>query len=89
MTPQCNLPQGFTAQAALKIETDSPSVARGLEELFEMADGDRAQMGYPRRGPGRQSIQLDRNRPRDECRLPMDARRRPQAGMHGGLLNDE
>ena len=34
MTPECNLPEGFAANAALRIETNPDSIARGLAELF-------------------------------------------------------
>lgn len=53
MTPECNIPEGFSADAALKITHGStaagteadPSFATGLRRLFEMDDSDRAQMG--------------------------------------------
>ena len=34
MTPQCNLPEGFTANAAIRIEPSAESIAQGLEDLF-------------------------------------------------------
>ncbi len=34
MTPQCNLPEGFAADAAIRIEPRAESIARGLQELF-------------------------------------------------------
>jgi poly(glycerol-phosphate) alpha-glucosyltransferase len=34
MTPQCNLPEGFTANAAIRIEPSTESIGRGLEDLF-------------------------------------------------------
>jgi poly(glycerol-phosphate) alpha-glucosyltransferase len=34
MTPQCNLPEGFATGAAVRIEPNPESIARGLEELF-------------------------------------------------------
>jgi len=37
MTPACNLPDGFTAQAALRIEASAESIAAGLQKLFEMS----------------------------------------------------
>lgn len=48
MTPACNLPLGFSASAALPIETDPASIAEGLRTLFSMSDADRTLMG--RRG---------------------------------------
>lgn len=45
MTPECNLPEGFAADAALKIGTDTDSVARGLVTLFSMSDDDLRQTG--------------------------------------------
>ena len=34
MTPECNLPEGFVANAAIRIETNIESIARGLDDLF-------------------------------------------------------
>jgi len=45
MTPECNLPEGLQAQAALKIETSESSIATGLQHLFAMSDADRTAMG--------------------------------------------
>jgi poly(glycerol-phosphate) alpha-glucosyltransferase len=45
MTPECNLPEGFAAEAALGVEPRMASLARGLVELFEMSAGQRAAMG--------------------------------------------
>lgn len=49
MTPECNLPEGFAANAALRIETNPESIARGLHELFEAA-----------RAPAISPLRLDR-----------------------------
>ena len=38
MTPACNLPEGFTANAALRIETNPESIAAGLKEMCRLAD---------------------------------------------------
>ena len=35
MTPECNLPEGFTTNAAIRIETDVESIVHGLEQLFQ------------------------------------------------------
>jgi glycosyltransferase involved in cell wall biosynthesis len=45
MTPECNLPEGFSAEAALRIGTSADEIAAGLNRLFEMSDDDRAAMG--------------------------------------------
>jgi poly(glycerol-phosphate) alpha-glucosyltransferase len=45
MTPQCNLPEGFQANAALFIEPDAQSIAHGLEQLWAMSDADRRLLG--------------------------------------------
>ena len=34
MTPECNLPEGFMANAAIRIEASAESIAEGLQELF-------------------------------------------------------
>ncbi len=45
MTPECNLPEGFEANAALRIGTTPEEIAAGLKVLREMSDDDRSQMG--------------------------------------------
>jgi glycosyltransferase involved in cell wall biosynthesis len=45
MTPECNLPEGFAAEAALPIGTTPESIAPGLQELFGMSGSDRIAMG--------------------------------------------
>ena len=45
MTPECNLPEGFDADAAIRIETGVESIAEGLETLFSMNDADLRTMG--------------------------------------------
>lgn len=45
MTPACNLPEGFSANAAFSIEPESESIAQGLRELFAMPAQDLAAMG--------------------------------------------
>ena len=45
MTPQCNLPEGFKAGAALKIEANRSSIANGLCDLMSMSDHDLSVMG--------------------------------------------
>jgi poly(glycerol-phosphate) alpha-glucosyltransferase len=45
MTAECNLPEGFDANAALRIGSSSSEIAAGLKQLIEMSDDDRAAMG--------------------------------------------
>jgi poly(glycerol-phosphate) alpha-glucosyltransferase len=45
MTPPCNLPEGFAAGAALRMEPTTESVTAGLNEFLRMSAGDRAGMG--------------------------------------------
>jgi len=45
MTPECNVPEGFAAGAALQIGTSSEEIAAGLKQLLEMTDDDRRAMG--------------------------------------------
>jgi poly(glycerol-phosphate) alpha-glucosyltransferase len=48
MTTACNLPEGFSARAAVPIGTSAAGIAAGLITLIEMSDSDRSAMG--RRG---------------------------------------
>lgn len=45
MTPECNLPQGFAANAALRIEATVDGIVRGLRELFAMSADQRENIG--------------------------------------------
>ena len=45
MTPECNLPEGFAAGAALQIGTSPEEIDAGLKQLLEMTDDDRRAMG--------------------------------------------
>lgn len=45
MTPQCNLPEGFAARAAVRVETNPSSIAAGLEKLFKMSERELGEMG--------------------------------------------
>jgi len=45
MTPECNLPEGFQAGAAVRVEPEPESIARGLTELIGMRDAGRRAMG--------------------------------------------
>jgi glycosyltransferase involved in cell wall biosynthesis len=45
MTPQCNLPEGFAAQAALSIDPNPNSIAKGIRRIAEMPTEELAAMG--------------------------------------------
>ena len=45
MTQECNLPEGFAADAALSLGPGPASITPGLAELMEMSTSDRASMG--------------------------------------------
>jgi poly(glycerol-phosphate) alpha-glucosyltransferase len=45
MTPQCNLPEGFAAGAAIQIEPEARSIEAGLRELFQASDLELQAMG--------------------------------------------
>jgi poly(glycerol-phosphate) alpha-glucosyltransferase len=45
ITPECNLPEGFAADAAIRIDTGTESIAQGLNSLFSMSTSDLHAMG--------------------------------------------
>src|SRR5262249_25666235 len=45
MTAECNLPEGFSAEAALRIGPSPGEIADGVRQLVEMSDDDRIAMG--------------------------------------------
>ncbi|MFT5701689.1 MAG: glycosyltransferase involved in cell wall biosynthesis [Desulforhopalus sp.] len=45
MSPQCNIPEGFAAEAAISIKPNPDNIAAGLLSLFSMNDEDRIKMG--------------------------------------------
>jgi glycosyltransferase involved in cell wall biosynthesis len=45
MTPECNLPEGFEAKAAIQTKTSGNEIARSLGKLWEMSDAERTAMG--------------------------------------------
>jgi glycosyltransferase involved in cell wall biosynthesis len=45
MTPECNLPEGFEANAALRIGKAPEEIVAGLKVLREMSDDNRSEMG--------------------------------------------
>ncbi len=53
MTPECNLPEGFAAQAALRIDTTTEGIAEGLRTLYSASDLELAHIG----DRGRQLVQ--------------------------------
>ena len=44
ITPECNLPEGYTAGAAIPIATNAQAIAEGLRRLFAMSDEERLKM---------------------------------------------
>jgi poly(glycerol-phosphate) alpha-glucosyltransferase len=45
MTPECNLPEGFAAEAAVRIQPETESIVSGLNLLFDTPDAQRARWG--------------------------------------------
>ena len=45
ITPECNLPQGFSACAAIRIETSVESIAAGIRELLTITPRQREEIG--------------------------------------------
>lgn len=45
MTPQCNIPEGFRAHAAVKILPKVSSIAQGLDTFFSMSDSEQSSLG--------------------------------------------
>lgn len=45
MTPECNLPEGFAANAAFKISTDVPGLARGLADFLSSPAATLSELG--------------------------------------------
>jgi poly(glycerol-phosphate) alpha-glucosyltransferase len=45
MTPECNLPEGFAANAAIRIEPNVESIAQGLEQLLRSPSSDLCSLG--------------------------------------------
>ncbi len=57
MTDACNLPEGFAAGAALRIEPDPAPMAEALRSLIAMSDADRQAMGTHARALVRERFQ--------------------------------
>lgn len=45
MTPECNLPDGFAAQAAVRVNPTVEGLAEGLTLFFAVSDEERQTMG--------------------------------------------
>ena len=45
MTPECHIPEGYVANAAIKINDNVESVQDGLNTFFGMTDEERQSMG--------------------------------------------
>ena len=45
MTPECNLPEGFAANAAIRIEPNVESIVQGLEQLLQSPSSDLCSLG--------------------------------------------
>ncbi len=45
MTPECHLPEGFSAEAALRIGSSPQEISIGLKQLTEMSEKRRSEMG--------------------------------------------
>ena len=45
MTPECNVPEGFAAGTAIRIDANPESIADGLDTLHAMSDCERSAMG--------------------------------------------
>lgn len=53
MTPECNLPEGFAADAAVRMGTNVEEIEKGLEALFACDEADLGEMG----GRGRKLVE--------------------------------
>lgn len=45
ITPECNIPEGFDAEAAIRIGTESEKIVVGISQLIAMTDSERQSMG--------------------------------------------
>lgn len=45
MTPQCNIPEGFQSNAAIKLEPQHEEIVTGLMDLFSLTEAERRDMG--------------------------------------------
>ena len=75
MTPECNLTEGFTADAALRANPEMHSLATALNSLFQASDADRRSMG-------------DRGRALVEKRFAWSQSARDMADVYRWLVGD-
>lgn len=75
ITPQCNLPEGFEAVAALNISPNANSIRCALARLFSMTDTDRLAMG-------------ERGRELVEKRFTQPTIAAKMSGVYAWILND-
>ena len=45
MTPQCNIPEGFASNAAIKVDPTHEKITKGLMHLFSLTEAERKEMG--------------------------------------------
>ena len=45
MTPECNLPEGYNAKAAFRIQTDVESISAGIHSLLQASTSTLLEMG--------------------------------------------
>lgn len=45
MTPECNLPEGFSANASIKIQAEESSIADGMRQIFSANESELADLG--------------------------------------------
>ena len=75
MTPACNLPEGFAADAAIRADPEACSLAAALVALFSASDSDRRAMG-------------DRGRALVERRFTWSGSARAMAEVYHWLVGD-
>ena len=92
MTPECNLPEGFESNAAIRIATDVENIERGLRQLFEMSAADCQAMGEHGKKLVIEKYSWPRIAARHEGSLRLGARGRGQARVceprPGELIRD-
>jgi poly(glycerol-phosphate) alpha-glucosyltransferase len=60
MTPECNLPEGAIAGAAILLDPDARSIAAAMRQLFSMTEREREAMGRSGRGLVEERFQWQR-----------------------------
>ena len=79
MTPHCNLPEGFAAQAALKIDPDPDSIAEGITRIHGNAGRRTCRNGTPRTTSRRGKIHMAEGSRRHEGRLRLGSWQQTEA----------